>query len=390
MKKHQNKIENSAPMGKNAENFFKLEKTQKKNPKVESSFENRNSSTLQNNKKTIVLTGGGTAGHVYPALAVAEKLQNFDLHYIGGNGIEKEILSKHKNITYHEISGVKLQRKLTLKNLLIPFKLYKAIKEAKKVLKEISPDLIFSKGGFVAVPVAIAAKKMKLPLISHESDLSFGLANKIILRYANVMCTSFTPTGKGNPKCIHSGQPIRQNIFTGKKLSFFSNDNPCLLVLGGSLGAQFLNDIIFQNLDELSKHFNILHICGKKNFKDITHNGYKIFPFVENIEDFYATADIVISRAGSGVINELLALSKPMFLIPLSKKCSRGDQIENAKLFCDLGYAQMMEEEEYNFQTLCKQLEILLKNSKKIKENMKKTAKNNAVEKIVEIIKENI
>ena len=341
-------------------------------------------------KKKIVLTGGGTAGHVYPALAVAEKLSDYEIHYLGGNGIEKEILKNYPAIVYHEIPAVKLERKLTLKNLLIPFKLCKSIKLTKQTLKEISPNIIFSKGGFVAVPVAIAGKKLKIKIISHESDLSLGLANKIILHFCDKMCTAFQPTTKASNKCIYTGQPIRKKIFQGKKLDFgFDKTKPTLLVVGGSLGAKFLNDIVFENLDELTKIFNVFHICGKNNFKEISHKNYKGVAYAQNIEDFYATADIVMCRAGSGVINELLALEKPMLLIPLSKKCSRGDQIENAKLFNELGYAEKLEEEEYDFEKLKIKLEKILKNIENIKKNMKKTAKNNAVENIFNILNEN-
>lgn len=336
--------------------------------------------------KKIVLTGGGTAGHIYPALAIAEKLKNFEIHYIGGNGIEKEILKNFPNIIYHEIPVTKLERKFTLKNLLIPFKLFESIKKTKSILKEISPSVIFSKGGFVAVPVAVAGKKIKIPVISHESDLTFGLANRIILKNCDVMCTTFAETGKNNKKCVHTGQPVRAKIFEGHNLRIFDNNNPTLLVLGGSLGAKFLNEIVFENLDKLTKNYNILHICGKNNYQNIVHENYKIFPYAENIEDFYATADIVLSRAGSGVINELLILNKPMLLIPLSKACSRGDQIENAKLFKKLGYAEIMEEENYDFIKLEEKLKNLLKNKEKIAKNMKKTAKNDAVNKIINII----
>lgn len=338
-------------------------------------------------KKKIVLTGGGTAGHVYPALAVAEKLSNYEIHYFGGNGIEKSILQSVPNITYHEIPTVKLERKFTLKNLLIPFKLARSIKTTRQKLCDIAPDIIFSKGGFVAVPVAVAGKKLQIPIISHESDLSFGLANKIILKFCTIMCTTFEPTSKLHKKCVHTGQPIRNDIFCGEKLRLgFNPTLPTILVLGGSLGAQFLNKIIFENLDELTKKYNIIHISGKKNFQNIIHENYKIVPYAENIADYYKTADIAISRAGSGVINELLALEIPMFLIPLSKKCSRGDQIENSKLFFELGFCEMLEEEDYNFQKFDEKIEKILKNKEKIKKNMKKTAKNNAVEKIFNII----
>ncbi len=336
--------------------------------------------------KKVVLTGGGTAGHVYPALAVAEKLNNCEIHYLGSNGMEKEILKKFPNIIYHEIPAVKLERKFTLKNFLIPFKLFDSIKICKKTLKEIQPNVIFSKGGFVAVPVCISSKKLGIPVISHESDLSFGLANKIILHYCTIMCTTFEKTGKSNKKCIHTGQPIRAKIFNGKKINLFNNSNPTLLVLGGSLGAKFLNDAIFENLDKITKKFNVIHICGKKNYQKIIHENYVILPYADNIQDYYFSSDLVLARSGSGVINELLALEKPMLLIPLSKKCSRGDQIENAKLFTQLGYSDILEEEEFSFEKMMIKLENLQKNSEKIRKNMRKNAKNNAVSQIVNLI----
>lgn len=338
--------------------------------------------------KKIVLTGGGTAGHVYPALAVAENLKDCELHYIGGEGIEKEILSNYKNITYHTIPTVKFERKLTLKNLLIPIKLAKSIKCAKKILNQINPDVIFSKGGFVAVPVAIAGKRENFSIISHESDLTFGLANKLILRCCNVMCTSFKTTAKQNKKCVYTGQPIRSKIFKGRKLNIFKNNKPCILVLGGSLGAKAINELIINNLDALTENFNILHICGKKNFKEIKHDGYKAVAYAENIEDFYATADIVISRAGSGVINELLALEKPMLLIPLPKANSRGDQIENANLFEKEGFAEVLKSEDCSYENLENKIKKLIKNKEKIITKMKKTAKNDAASQISKLLLE--
>lgn len=349
--------------------------------------------------KKIVLCGGGTAGHVYPALAVAEKLKDYEIHFFGGSGMEKEILKNFPNITYHEIPVVKLERKLTLKNLLIPIKLIKGIKATKTELEKVKPDAVFSKGGFVSVPVCLASKKLNIPVISHESDLSFGLANKIILHSCNVMCTTFEETANKNKKCLYTGQPIREKIFHGKKLNLkFVNQNPTLLVLGGSLGAKFLNEIIFENKEKFTEKFNIIHICGQKNFEKLCpkkngnvggeyiNSNYYLSAYAENIEDFYASADIVVSRAGSGVINELLALQIPMLLIPLSKKASRGDQIENAKLFQKKGFAQMIEEEDCSFMRIYENLKNLQKNHIKMQNNMKKTLKNNAVEQIINLI----
>lgn len=341
-------------------------------------------------KKVLVLTGGGTAGHIYPALAVAQELGDFELHYIGGNGMEKDVLKNYPNIKYHEIPTVKFERKFTFKNLLIPFKLCNSIKKTKQILKEISPNIIFSKGGFVAVPVAIAGKRLGINVISHESDLSFGLANKIILHYCKTMCVTFEQTKNQNKKCVFTGQPIRKEIFQGKKRDFgFDRNLPTILVLGGSLGAKFLNDVVFENLDKITQKYNVLHITGKNNFKEIKHKNYKNFAYADHIEDLYASCDIAVARSGSGVINELLCLEKPMLLIPLSKQCSRGDQIENAKLFVKLGYAQMLEEEDYSFDKFMSKIENLTKNNEKIKKNMKKTAKNNAVFEICKILKQN-
>jgi len=345
--------------------------------------------------KKIVLTGGGTAGHVYPALAVAQLLKDkYELHYIGGNGFEKSILSNEKNITYHQINAVKLERKFTLKNLLIPFKLFRSIRDAKKIIKEISPVAVFSKGGFVSLPVVIGANKLSVPVVSHESDLSMGLANKIILHYCDLMCTAFEKTAEKNSKCIFTGQPIREELLNGNKsnLAFYNqlSSLPNLLVVGGSSGAGFLNKIVKENLNQLCDKFNVIHITGKNKFEKLEHKNYYQIEYASNMGDFLNLADYVISRAGSGAINEFLTLEKPMLLIPLSKACSRGDQIENAKLFCELGYADMLEEEEYNKEKLIQKLNNLVENDKIFIKNMKKSIKNdarikicNALEKII-------
>lgn len=340
----------------------------------------------------IVLTGGGTAGHIYPALSVAQLLkEKYEIHYIGSNGMEKEIVSKEKDIIFHEIEAVKLQRKLTLKNLLIPFKLLRSISKTKKILKELSPVAVFSKGGYVSLPVVIAANKLGIGVVSHESDLSMGLANKIILRYCDYMCTAFEKTAQGNDKCIFTGQPIRKSILNGKKtaLPFYKSLNkalPNLLIVGGSSGAGFLNKIIKENLDWLCQKFNVVHICGKNKLEKISHENYFQVEYAHNMGDYLDLADFVISRAGSGAINEFLALGKPMLLIPLSKACSRGDQIENAKLFCSLGYSQMLEEEDYNKEKFIEKLDNLVKNDKIFAKNMKKSAKIDANQEIYNII----
>ncbi len=346
--------------------------------------------------KKIVFTGGGTAGHVYPCLAIIEELdpKEYEIHYIGGHGMEKDIIKKEKNIIYHEIDPIKLERKLTLKNFLIPIKLFKSILQAKKILKEIDPCIIFSKGGFVAVPVVVAGAKLKKNVISHESDLSMGLANKIILKFCNKMCVSFDKTARGNKKIIYTGQPIRKKVLNGRKtnLTFFNKLNkskPTLLVLGGSSGAKFINEKIWENLEWLCEKYNVVHVTGKRCEQKYNHQNYFQVDYAENIGDYLDCAEIVVSRAGSGAINEFLALKKPMLLIPLSKKCSRGDQIENAKLFKEYGYAEMIEEEEFNNNLFMEKLEDLTKNIKNYQKNMQKNAKNDANKKIIAVIKEN-
>lgn len=339
----------------------------------------------------IVLTGGGTAGHIYPALAVAERLEGWDIHFVGGSGMEKEIIGKEKYITFHEVPCVKLERKLTPKNLLIPYKLFEGVREAKKVLREIKPDIIFSKGGFVSVPTVIAGHSLGIPVISHESDLSMGLANKIILHYCDVMCTAFKETAKKSKKCVFSGQPIRKKVFKGDKRNIksdFDESKPNLLILGGSLGAKFINEKVWAQLEELTKRFNVVHITGKQASEIHTHKNYLQVPYAENIGDYYAFADIILSRAGSGAINEFVALQKPALLIPLSKACSRGDQIENARLFSKLGLADMMEEENYSDEKLLVKLENLIKNKEKYIKNMRNTQNFDACEKIRRLIED--
>jgi len=339
--------------------------------------------------KKIVLTGGGTAGHIYPALALLPFLKDYEIHYIGSNGMEKEILSKYKNITFHEIPAVKLVRKLTWKNLLIPFKLFQSIRRTREVLRDISPNIIFSKGGFVSVPVVFAGKKLRIPVISHDSDLSMGLANKLILKKCDVMCTTFLQTAKLSPKCIYTGQPIRKEVLENHSFdvrSKFYNSKPCILVVGGSSGATFINDIITANLEELTQSYNIIHLTGKNHKNNNKIECYSQLEYSNNIGALYNSVDLVISRAGSGVINELLALKKPMLLIPLSKKCSRGDQIENAELFKKLGYADLLFEEDFSQELFLKKISNLLKNKEKYLTQMKKADASNATEKIYELI----
>ena len=315
--------------------------------------------------KTIVLTGGGSAGHVTPNMALIPTLQkHFDrIFYIGTNGIEKQIV-KEFNIPFMEIEAVKLIRSLNLKNLLIPFKLFSSINQSKRILKKIKPSVVFSKGGFVSLPVVIAAKKLGIPVVSHESDYTMGLANKIITKYAKVVCTSFSKTASLNKKCVFTGSPIRQTIKkgkaeVGKKITNIRSDKKTIMFFGGSLGSKKINDVVFESLDELLKSYNIIHITGKNNDKKISKKDYYSTPFSNQIEHLFALSDIVVCRAGSNSIFELLSINKPMVLVPLSKKTSRGDQIENAESFEQLGYAKVLHEENLCKETLIETIKNL-------------------------------
>ena len=301
----------------------------------------------------IVITGGGTGGHAIPCLAVGEYLKNdYEVHYIGSeNGIESKLVKNYPFIKFHIVTTCKFIRSFSLKNLLIPLKLLKGIIESKKILKDISPIAVFSKGGYVSVPVVYSANKLKIPVISHESDLSLGLANKINLTKSKYMCCSFLDTAnKIKVKGVYTGSPIRNQIFTGNKNFIIRkyriiNKNPTILVLGGSMGSKNLNSIVRKNLSKITEYYNIIHICGMGNIETINIKNYYQTEFADNIQDYYDMADMVISRAGSNVLFELLSLKKPMLLIPLEKG-SRGDQVENAEYFVKYGYAKMIREGE--------------------------------------------
>lgn len=346
--------------------------------------------------KTIVLTGGGTAGHVMPNLALIPELRKYfnKIVYIGtANGIEKNILSKNKQIIFKEISAPKFIRKLTFKNLGIPYALIKSIIRAKKLLKTINPNIVFSKGGFVSIPVAIAAWSLKIPVLTHESDFSLGLANKLISKFSKYTLTSFEETAKNKKKFIYSGSPIRNQIFHGNPNNLnlnFDKTKKTILIMGGSLGATGINDFINFYLENLLSKYNILHITGKGKLKKTNFKNYYAVEYTDKIEDFFARADFVISRAGANVVFELLALNKPTIFIPLPKKESRGDQLDNAKYFYKKNMCEMILQEDLNINNLLKSLNNLEKNKENIKNNIKKFNFTDSNKKIVDLILSNI
>ena len=345
---------------------------------------------------TIVLCGGGTAGHVMPNIALLKHLKKHfkNIYYIGSyNGIEKEIISEQKNIKYYGITAVKLIRGLNLKNLTIPFKLIKGYTEAKRILKELNPDIIFSKGGYVSVPVTFAAKALHIPVVAHESDFNLGLANKLILKTCTKMCCSFEETAKTlKNKGVFTLSPVRESLFLGnannaKEKCGFNNSKQTILVIGGSLGAKAINQAMFEIANEITKNYNIIHIVGKGNLnKNIKIKNYYQIEFTPNIEDYFALANLIVSRAGSNAINEFLVLNKPMLLIPLPKGNSRGDQILNAQNFTEKGFALTLNQENLTPKTLLEHINKLKSEANKIKQNQLKFKGKNGTENILNVI----
>ena len=307
--------------------------------------------------KRIILTGGGTAGHVTPNIALLPRLKElqYDIHYIGSyNGIEKELIEQ-LGIPYHGISSGKLRRYFSVQNFTDPFRVLKGFREANKLIKELKPDIIFSKGGFVSVPVVMAGKRRHVPTIIHESDMTPGLANKISIPSATKVCCNFPETLEHLPKekAVLTGSPIRQELLEGSKtaaLEFcdLTDDKPVILIIGGSLGSVVVNNAIRSILPELLKDFHVIHLCGKGKMDDSLKSlkGYVQFEYIQNqLKDLFALTDIVISRAGANAICELLALKKPNILIPLSAAASRGDQILNAQSFEKQGFSYVLDED---------------------------------------------
>ena len=348
--------------------------------------------------KRIVLTGGGTAGHVTPNIALIPKLQElgYDIQYIGSyTGIEKELIEPF-GIPYHGISSGKLRRYFSVQNFTDPFRVLKGFREAKSLIKQLKPDVIFSKGGFVSVPVVLAGKRKKVPAIIHESDMTPGLANKIAIPSAVKVCCNFPETLETLPKekAILTGSPIRQELLSGNKIAAmdlcgFSADKPVILVIGGSLGSVVVNTAIRQSLPELLKKFQVIHLCGKGKLDNSLSQikGYCQFEYIKNeLRDIFSLADIVISRAGANAICELLALRKPNLLIPLSANASRGDQILNARSFERQGFSMVLEEEDLSKDTLLDSVQKLYNDRGTFIDAMRNSNQQDSIQTIIQLI----
>ena len=350
--------------------------------------------------KKIVLTGGGTAGHVTPNIALIPELKRagYEVHYIGSyEGIEKKLIEK-LGIPYYGISSGKLRRYIDLKNLSDPFKVLKGLAQARHLLGKIKPDVVFSKGGFVSVPVVLAAKSRKIPCIIHESDMTPGLANKICIPCATRVCTNFPETLKHLPpeKAVLTGSPIRAELFHGDKakgLNFcgFDDSKPVILIVGGSLGAVAVNNAVRSILPTLLEKYQIIHLCGKGKLekKLVGTKGYVQYEYIqEELPDLMAAADLIISRAGANAICEILALRKPNILIHLSAQASRGDQILNAASFEKLGYSIVIQEEDVTDEKLLEAVNKADEHKTEYIKAMEKSQLNNSIEKIVGLIKQ--
>ena len=350
--------------------------------------------------KKIVLTGGGTAGHVTPNLALLPSLrkEEFEIHYIGSyNGIERRLI-EDAGIPYDGISSGKLRRYFDIKNFSDPLRVLKGYGQAKRLMKQYRPDIVFSKGGFVSVPVVLAAKHYKIPVIIHESDMTPGLANKICIPAAKKVCCNFPETLNYLPKdkAVLSGSPIREELLTGDRLSGLqyaglSANRPVILVIGGSLGSVTVNHAVRSILPKLLSQFQVIHICGKGNLDEslIGTSGYVQYEYVDKpLRHLFAAADLIISRAGANSICEILALRKPNILIPLSAAASRGDQILNANSFAKQGFSTVLEEEVLTSDTLYQAVSDTYKKRTAFIEAMEKSTLNNAVETIMNLIRE--
>lgn len=350
--------------------------------------------------KKIILTGGGTAGHVTPNMALIPELKEkgYEISYIGSyTGIEKKLIADY-HIPYYSISTGKLRRYFDPKNFSDPFRVLKGFFEARKLLKKIKPNVVFSKGGFVSVPVIRAAATLGIPCVLHESDMTPGLANKLSFSCAKTICCNFPETLELLPsdKAVLTGTPIRQELLrgskeAGKKICGFTDDKPVIMVTGGSLGAQSINETLRYALPRLLPHFNIVHLCGKDKMDNLKLNmeGYKQFEYVKNeMKDIFAMADVVVSRAGANAICELAALRKPNVLIPLSAKSSRGDQIINAKSFEKQGFSVVIDNEELDEDILVESIFDVYENRDKYIAKMSESNQSGATETILKIIDE--
>jgi len=350
-------------------------------------------------QKKIILTGGGTAGHVNPNLALIPSLREkgFSVSYIGSKkGMEKQLVESQTDLTYYGISSGKLRRYFSLRTFIDPFKIMAGYFQARRILKKERPDVVFSKGGYVTVPVVFAASRLKVPVVLHESDYTPGLANRLSLPRAQKICVSFEAAARhiGEEKCILTGSPVRAELFSGTREGGllrlgFSGEKPVLLIMGGSLGAQAVNEAVDAALDALLAEFDIVHIRGQEKLNPALTGraGYVQLEYVtQELPDLFAAADLMLSRAGANAIFEILALQIPALLVPLPKEASRGDQILNAEYFRSKGFSHVLAQAEITPDTLLAAIRRLQQDAPALREAMKNSGMSDGTRNVINVI----
>jgi len=348
--------------------------------------------------KKIILTGGGTAGHVTPNIALIKPLEEagWEVNYIGSkNGIEKTLIEP-MNLPYYSVSTGKLRRYFSWQNFIDPFKLLFGVLKSTYLCYRLKPRVVFSKGGFVSLPVVIGAWLNRIPVILHESDFTPGLANRLSMPFAKKICLSFDETQKyvkQKNKIIVTGTPIRPALLQGDKqkgLAFtkLNSNKPVILIICGSLGSKKINQTVRQDLPDLLQKYNIVHLCGKNNIDPaLEGENYKQYDYLnDNLADVFACSDLVISRAGANSLSELLALKKLHLLIPLSKKASRGDQIHNAKHFESIGLSHLLLEEDLNARNLSRAINKTFSEKNETEKALDAHSRKDSVSLITELI----
>jgi UDP-N-acetylglucosamine--N-acetylmuramyl-(pentapeptide) pyrophosphoryl-undecaprenol N-acetylglucosamine transferase len=336
-----------------------------------------------------------------PNIALIPRLKElgYEIHYIGSGAIEKELVQKIPGVVFHQISTGKLRRYFSIKNFTDPFRILRGVCQSARIISRLKPNIAFSKGGFVGVPVVIGARLRRVPIILHESDLTVGLANRISLPFAGVVCTSFETTAstiKKN-KGVYTGTPIREELQRGnaeyakKMLDFEHPEKPALLCMGGSMGAVAVNKILREALSLLTPVFNVVHLCGKGNLDPSLNNfaGYRQLEFAKSeLPDIFALCDVAVSRAGANAVFELLCLALPALLIPLPPSSSRGDQLQNANYYAKRGCFEVMKQEDLTPETLYAKLKELYDRRDGYAEQMRAQGIADSLSKIISLIEQ--
>lgn len=354
-------------------------------------------------KPNIVFTGGGTAGHVTPNLALMQAAENegWRIYYIGSKNSVEQSMMLACNTPFYAIQSGKLRRYFSWKNFFDPFKILLGIGQAYRLLQKLETDVVFSKGGFVAFPVVVAAWLNKIPVVAHESDMSPGLANRLSFPFVDKICVTFAAAKqhfKQKNRVEVTGTPIRKELFDGSKQKGleqcgFNDKKPCLLVMGGSQGASTLNKALRDALAVLNVSYHVIHLCGKGKVDPLLTNNadYCQFEYADaELPDLFAAADLVVSRAGANSLYEILALQKPHVLVPLSAKVSRGDQIQNARFFNQQGISAVIDDDALTAESLITAIQRVYESKDDIIAKIQALNIQSATTKILTLIKEQL